>query len=216
ISIVQSGINTFWTPFVFEHFSTKPTYLSSGHRLITFVMAIFGLGVVLFQDVLYQIIGPNYRASQQFFALLLFSPICYTISETTGIGINLSKKTYLNFVVYGATILITFAACYLLIPSIGLLGAAIAVAIASFCSLIIKTVIGERYYKVITSPLKSFFPPTILLIAFSLNTVFLNMFWIRTLITIISAIVICIMYRTEWVLLMGMVRDWMGKKRLES
>lgn len=212
ISIVQSGINIFWAPFVFKNYVKHPNYLSSGHTLITFVMTIFGLIVLLFQDAIYLFIGSAYQASQQFFALLLFSPICYTISETTGIGINISKKTYLNFIVYGVTIVITFALCFLLIPMLGLHGAAIAVAGAAFSMLIVKTIIGEKFYKIIVSPIKSSFAPVLFLIVVALNTLFFHAFWFRTILTLLAIVIICLIYHKEMVSLIEMVTSMYNKQ----
>ena len=213
ISIVQSGINVFWAPFVFENYAERPRYLTSGHTIITFVMTVFGLIVVLFQDVIYLLIGPAYKESQYFFALLLFSPICYTISETTGIGINISKRTYLNFVVYGVTIVVTFALCYLLIPILGLLGAAIAVAAAAFSMLIVKTLLGERFYKIVISPVKSFSAPTLFLITVVLNTLYFDMLWIRMGLTLLAVVIICLIYRKEMISIIKMLISMLTNKK---
>lgn len=216
ISIVQSGINTFWAPFVFENYSKHPQYLSSGHLIITFIMTVFGLTVVLFQDVIYLIIGPNYRSSQMFFALLLSTPIFYTLAETTGIGINISKKTYFNAIVYAASLGVTLIACFLLIPKLGLLGAAIAVAAAAFGMLIVKTIIGEKYYKIVTNPVKSFFAPTFFLIVVILNTMLFEMFWIRTAITAVAIITTCYIYKKEMISLIGMARGLLNKENKQQ
>lgn len=197
ISIVQSGINVFWPPFIYNNYQKNPQYLSSGHLLITFAMTIFGLAIILFQDVIYLIIGESYRQSQAFFALLLFSPICYTISETTGVGINLSKKTYLNIINYAVTIAITFTLCFLLIPAMGLTGAAISVAIAALCMLVCKSLLGERYFQVIKNPARSFFAPLFFLLVAVLDTVFFTLFWVRTAITAIAIIIVCFVYRQQ-------------------
>lgn len=212
ISIVQSGINVFWAPFVFKNYGERPKYLSSGHTMITFIMVIFGLMVVLFQDFIYLLIGPAYQESQHFFALLLFSPICYTISETTGVGINISKKTYLNFVVYGVSLAITFALCHFLIPTFGLLGSAIAVAAAAFSMLIAKTLIGERFYRVVISPVKSFAAPALFLIIVVLNTLFFGVIWLRIGLTLLATAVICLIYRTEMVSLIKLLINMLNKQ----
>jgi O-antigen/teichoic acid export membrane protein len=211
ISVVQSGINVYWAPFVFENYADRPLLLLRGHLFVTFAMSLFGLFVVLFQDIVYLLIGESYRAGQQFFALLLFSSVCYTISETTGIGINISKKTYLNAVVYILTVATTFVACFLLIPKFGLLGAAMSVGVAALVMLIVKTIIGEKYYKVVEKPVKSFSAPLLFLLAVGINTAFFNDFWIRTVTTAISIVVLCVIYKREFVSLFKFTMELIKK-----
>ena len=79
--------------------------------------------------------------------LLMFSPIAETISETLGLGIELSKKTYMKLPVYIISIVVNILSCILLIPHFGIFGAAMANAISSLTMLIIKSVIGEHYYR---------------------------------------------------------------------
>ena len=74
ISVVQSGINVFWAPFVYKNYSKYPEYLSAGHDIIAFAMTVFGLGVILAQDFIYLAIGPNYHGSQSFFPITLVCP----------------------------------------------------------------------------------------------------------------------------------------------
>ena len=197
ISIVQSGINVFWAPFVFKNFSKNSKMLSSAHLLVSFLMIFIGLVIVLFQDLIYIAIGPQYRESQKFFALLLVSPICYTISETSGIGINISKKTYLNIVVYSITLGFTYLLGLLCIPSMGLLGAAISVAIASYCMLIVKTILGEKFYKMLKCPLKTFGSPAIFILIISMNTYFFYNLLLRTTIILIGIAIICFIHFSE-------------------
>lgn len=212
ISVVQSGLNIFWTPFVFENYKERPQYLLRGHQLIIFAITIFGLFAVMFQDVIYLIIGENYRSGQIIFALLLFSPICYTISETTGIGINISKKTYLNVYVYIITAAASLITCFLLIPKLGLIGAALSVAISSLCMLICKTAFGEKHYKVISVPMKSFLAPLLFLLVAGLDTVFFNEFVIRTVITGISIVIMLVVYKDEFVSVFKILMEVVGKK----
>ena len=93
----------------------------------------------------------KYRNAEIFFPFLLFSPICYTIAETTGLGINISKKTFWNLIIFSINITTNIVACLLLIPIFGVSGAAIASSISSILYLVIRTIVGEKYYKSIKS-----------------------------------------------------------------
>lgn len=147
ITIVQSGLNTFWTPFVYEYYKNEKM-IHKMHHIVSFAMISMAFLITAFQDVIYLIlVNKQYWGSKLIFAFLLISPISDTISETLGLGIELSKKTYLKLPVYVVNILVNLAACLLLIPKFSILGAAMANALASLSMLITKTIIGERYYK---------------------------------------------------------------------
>ncbi len=147
ITIVQSGLNTFWTPFVYEY-RNEQTKIQKMHHLISFLLITCGFCIIAFQDLVYFIlVDENYWGSKAIMGLLMISPISETISETLGLGIELSKKTYMKLPVYVVSILVNVGSCLLLIPRFGIVGAAMANAISSVTMLIIKSVIGEHYYR---------------------------------------------------------------------
>ena len=76
-------------------------------------------------------------------------PISYCLGETTGVGINIAKKTYWNTLSFLLSALLNLGLCLVLIPRLGAAGAAIAFATSGIVTLIVRTVIGERYYKVV-------------------------------------------------------------------
>jgi len=200
MGIAQSGIIIFWPAFVFKNYIKQPKLLSTAYEIITFVMIIFGLIVFLFQDIFYLVIGLAYRESQYFFAMLVFSSVCYAISETTGIGITISKKTYLNSAGYIVSSLVTFVLCYMLIPRLALIGAACAVAAAALAMLITKSWIGHIHYKVVGSPLKlsvalAFFATIVVL-----NSFVLQLFWLRTGLILFVMLITCLIYQKEMAL----------------
>jgi len=200
MAIAQSGIIIFWPAFVFKNYIKQPKLLSTACEIITSVMIIFGLIVLLFQDIFYLVIGPAYRESQYFFAMLVFSSVCYAISETTGIGITISKKTYLNSAGYFVSSLVTFALCYLLIPNFALTGAACAVAAAALAMLIIKSWIGHIYYKVVGSPLKLCLALAFFVTIVVLNPLVLQLFWLRTGLILFVMLITCLIYHKEMAL----------------
>jgi O-antigen/teichoic acid export membrane protein len=64
------------------------------------LLTLAALAIIALQDPLFMLLGEKYRPAKSFFPFLLFSPICYTIAETTGLGINISKKTYWNIIIF--------------------------------------------------------------------------------------------------------------------
>jgi len=151
ISIVQIGFNTYWGTYVYANYKTENYRIKMVNRYITFLLVAFAIVIMMFQDVIYMIIGPKYIGSKLFFAFLIVTPICLTISDTTGLGIDISKKSYLHLISTSLSAFSNLLFCLLLLPLIGLTGAAIASAIAGIIMLITRTVIGERYYKCVQS-----------------------------------------------------------------
>lgn len=147
ITIVQSGLNTFWTPFVYEYRNEQPK-IQKMHHIVAYLLISFGFAIIAFQDLIYFIlVDEKYWASKPIMGLLMISPISETISETLGLGIELSKKTYMKLPVYIVSVIVNVLACLLLIPEFGIIGAALASAISSLTMLIIKSIIGEHYYR---------------------------------------------------------------------
>lgn len=154
IQLVQKGFSVFWSPYVFENYSTKQKEIQKINMLVVFGMTACGLGLLLFQDVIYMILGSAYRESRNIYALLLASPIMYTIGETVGIGIYIKKKTYLNVLITGCNLIAMAALGWILIPHYGNIGAAISVCVSASVSLVLRLIIGGKYYCVACSKSK--------------------------------------------------------------
>lgn len=148
IVVIQAGLTVFWAPFVYEYYKTEQKKLQTMHHVISFCVLGFGFLLILFQFPIYKIlVDTKYWQSREIFALLILSPVCITISETLGIGIDISKKTYLKTPPYIASIAVNFLLGYLLIPKYGIYGAAIATGFASIVMLVFKAALGNKYYK---------------------------------------------------------------------
>lgn len=152
INIIQTGFNAYWAPYVFENYqSDDRKRFYTVHRLMACLLTFFGLMITIFQVPVFMLLGKDYRSSVIFFPFLFLSPICYCLGETTGMGITISKKSYWTTIIFLFSALSNIALCYLLIPIFGMTGAAIAPAVTAILTLLLRTIVGERYYKVIES-----------------------------------------------------------------
>lgn len=216
VNLLQTGFNAYWTPFVYENYQTRQSQIQKVHRLITFCAVAMGLCIVLGQDIIYLLLGEKFRAGKAFFPFLLLSPICYTIAETTGVGINLSKKTYLNVITFAANVAVNILLCVILLPTIGVAGAAIASCASAMVMLIIKTILGEKYYACVTN-----FPQTFGAIAILFGAALIN--WLVSAAVLKYAIVaallalLILIYRQEAKYLfrfgMGILRGLVRRKK---
>lgn len=151
IMIVQSGLNSFWVPYTYENYKTQTGQFFKVYRCMICVLTILALLLVCFQDVIFLLLGPKYRAAKLFFPFLVLGPTCYVIGEVAGVGINISKRTYFNIYVFLASVTVNIVACLLLRIPLGIAGIAMATSLAAITAMLVKTLIGERYYKVITT-----------------------------------------------------------------
>ena len=90
------------------------------------MLTLFGLGITLLQSTVFLLLGKSYRSSVVFFPFLFLSPVCYCLGETTGMGITISKKSYWPTLIYLFSALANIGLCFLLIPPLGISGAAMA------------------------------------------------------------------------------------------
>jgi len=129
------------------------------------VLCLFGLGITLLQTPVFLLLGKSYRSSVIFFPFLFLSPICYCLGETTGMGINIAKKTHWTTIIYLFSAVVNIALCFLLIPSQGMTGAAMASAFSAILTLLFRTLVGERYYKMLETKRYLIYPIVLMLLA---------------------------------------------------
>lgn len=213
ITVIQQGFSSYWTPFVYENYNQKvgKKRIEKVHHMITFIMTCFGLAIILFQFPIYKIlVNEKYWGSRSIFAFLLISPLCYTISETLGLGIHLSKKTYWHILICGVNIVLNISLCVLLVPRIGVVGAAFSSAISAIVNMILKTVIGEKYYKCTSSYWRMIVSLVILLVAGFVNY-FLQDTLLKYPIFLVSILFEIFIYRKEFVKLFTVVMSILNK-----
>ena len=170
ISVIQSGLGSFWTPFVYEYYKKDQRLIQKAQGCISLIIVSLALSIVLAQDIIYYVlVDKDYWESKLILALLLLGPVCDSLSETLGLGIQLSGKTILKLPAYVVNVLVNYASCIILIPTMGISGAAIASALASLSMLITKAAIGEYFYRCCNNYLK-----VIIVMAFLLMAGFMN------------------------------------------
>ena len=169
ISVVQSGLNAFWTPFVYEYYKDQHK-VQTMHHIFSVLMFLMAFIIIAGQDVIYFfLVDERYWESKAILAILVISPVCDVLAETLGLGIELSKKTYLKLPAYIINVLVNLVSCVVLIPLLGILGAAIANALASISMLVARAVIGEHFYRCSDNYLKLILSMILLLVAGCVN-----------------------------------------------
>lgn len=197
LTILQTGFSVYWSPFAYENYKSNPNSLKKVHRIITLLIILFALFVILGQDIIYLLLGEKYRESRMFFAFLLFTPVCNTIADTTGIGIMISKKSYLNIITFICNTTVNICLCLGLIPVIGINGAAIAAGTSAIVMLAVRTYLGGKYYKITNSYIHIILSIITLYVVAICNMFFANKELFKYGVTIIAIILNMIIYKKE-------------------
>lgn len=151
ILIIQAGFNTFWVPYTLENYKNQDGQFFKVHRYIICILTLFALLIILSQDAIFFLLGEKYREAKSFFPFLILGPSCYIIGETTGIGIDISQKTYLNLIVFSVSILLNILFSLILGHYLDLPGIAISTSIAGITAMILKSYFGGKNYHVVSS-----------------------------------------------------------------
>lgn len=130
---VFAGIfNTIWSPMVYrwaaDNLDMKRVDKISTQMvvLIFILVCLAGGGSWLLRYVL-----PDDYAQVPYLVVgCIVSPLLYTLSEVTGIGIALSRRTLFSMLASFGAVLLNVALCYMLVPPLGATGATIATACA--------------------------------------------------------------------------------------
>lgn len=196
ILMIQAGFNTFWVPYTYENYKTQTGQFFKVHRYLVCVLTVFALLLICSQDIVFLLLGEKYRAAKAFFPFLILGPTCYVIGEVAGVGINISKKTYLNLYVFAGSIIVNIVLCIIMRIPFGVAGIAMATSIAAITSMVIKTVLGERHYKVVTTYRYIIFCVVAILLSSSL-TLWVKTIGIRLGLCIGVMLLSCLFFRLE-------------------
>ncbi|EEH69378.1 MULTISPECIES: oligosaccharide flippase family protein [Acinetobacter] len=139
--VIQSIFSTIWAPTVFKWINkedgVKNINLVRSH-LAQIILIIFLL-CCSFSWILDYLLPKQYTDAKFILMACLCYPLIYTISETTVIGINITKKTHLSLFASLIAFVINIIACYILIPKFGAIGAAISTSISFLFFLFART-----------------------------------------------------------------------------
>lgn len=190
MNLIQTGFNIYWIPYVYANYKEGKITIQKVHKYITFLMCILGIFIIFSQDLIYLLLGSAYRSSKIFFPFLLLSPISFTIAETTGIGIGISKKSYLNIISFSGSVGINLILSFILIPKIGIDGAAISAGFSAVFLLILKTILGEKYYRSIPNYYQTIVSILIMIIIAFVNYLYFEALFLKYLLFVFSLVIL--------------------------
>lgn len=176
IATLFAGIfNTIWAPMVFKWQSQNSVETQKIHIIANNVVAIVFFLVVflgLFSWVLPYFFPQQYVNIQYLLPCCLLAPLLYTISEITGIGVSLKRKTIYTMLASVIAMLTSIALCYLLVPVYGAKGASSATVFAFFVFFLVRTLFSEIVWQKMYD--FKFYSPLLILIFMGQFTLFWN------------------------------------------
>ena len=178
------------------------------------MLTLFGLVIIILQTPVFLLLGEAYRSSVVFFPFLFLSPICYCLGETTGMGIIISKKTHWTTIIYLFSAVINIALCFVFIPLMGMAGAAVSAAASAVLTLLLRTRVGEQYYRVLDNWRYLAYTIGLMTVASVGNLVLTGAIKYALLIAVLA--VACLLFRKEirtlWTAAVQIIRSVLGKK----
>ncbi|WP_124058601.1 lipopolysaccharide biosynthesis protein [Vaginisenegalia massiliensis] len=147
IGIIKTAFASFWVPTAYRWYDEKKSmkhykFISDA---VLFILTFIFFAIVVGKPIIVMILGAKkYADAQYIIALLCFPHIMYTLSETTTLGIVFSRKTQLNILVSLATFIPSVVINFLLTPSWGYRGAAVASCAANIMFYLARTYFSSR------------------------------------------------------------------------
>lgn len=172
--IFHNVFATVWVPTAFRWYKNGVVneQFHIVNKSLFFIMSLVFIVILLFKNLLINILSSEYRDAVDLVPFLLFVPIMYSLSETTGLGISFSRKSnynlYISLFVVAANLFLNF----LLISNYGIIGASVATATTYIIYFWTKTMISRRLW--FKFDIKYFGGQSILLISCSIGNLLLK------------------------------------------
>ncbi|KTG29873.1 polysaccharide biosynthesis protein [Idiomarina sp. WRN-38] len=139
--ILQSVFSTVWAPTVYK-WASKGQGLENVHLVTRYILALVVLGFSLaglFSWVVTLFLPSNYSAVQWIVVSCIGYPLLYTLSETTVVGIGISKRTSYSMLASLIAFAVNLAGNWVLIPIYGAAGAAVSTCLSFWVFFLVRT-----------------------------------------------------------------------------
>lgn len=150
-TVLQSVFSTVWAPTVYKWTShNDPDTLEKVQKVSRYILMcvviIFSL-VGICSGILDYMLPGEYSDVKFIVLSCIGFPLLYTLSETTVIGIGLSRKTQYSLFVTSSTLLINIIGNYVMVPKYGAAGAAVSSCVSFWVFFILRTEFSMRLWK---------------------------------------------------------------------
>ncbi|PJI29647.1 lipopolysaccharide biosynthesis protein [Acinetobacter pseudolwoffii] len=151
VATMIAGIfNTIWAPMVYKWVSMGDIDFQKIDRISEYVLAAIYFVVVasgLFSWVIPYFLPQEYEKVQILITICLIGPLFYTLSETTAVGIAITRKTKFSMYASIIAMIVGVMGSYLLVPILGASGAAISLAVSFWVFYILRTEFSKMVWR---------------------------------------------------------------------
>lgn len=151
VAIIQAGFATFWSAFIYANYKTEQEKIKQVHDYLTFIVVEFFCLLVIFEDIIFWILGGDYAKGIAVFPIMVLVPVFLIISETTVYGISIAKKPVFDTIGIGLSVVSNILFCFMLAPKFKLYGVCLALCLSNLVMFVFRTVIAQRLYRSIPS-----------------------------------------------------------------
>jgi O-antigen/teichoic acid export membrane protein len=147
--LLMEPFQKIWAPFLFENYQKDDGEMIVGRvfTIFTFITLFFCLFISVVSPIVIPLISDNaYHSSYNLIPLICIASVFYGMACIADAGILISKKTKIKPFLFGIASLVSVVLNLLLIPPLGVNGAAISLAITFFILLIITYRASSRYF----------------------------------------------------------------------
>ncbi|OXY81882.1 lipopolysaccharide biosynthesis protein [Oceanimonas doudoroffii] len=140
-TILQSVFSTVWAPTVYK-WASKDEGLDNLHKVSRYIL---GLVVLMFclagllSWIVTLFLPANYMAVQWILVSCLGAPLLYTLSETTVVGIGISRRSSFAMLAALVAFVVNLVGNLLMIPRFGAAGAAVSTCISFWVFFVLRT-----------------------------------------------------------------------------
>ena len=148
LGIIQTCFLTIWVPVAFRWYEEGKDhkYFTLVMKVVAAVMSCACLGILLCKNLVGWFLGEDFMRAIAVFPFLILSPLFYTISETTVLGISFQRKTGYNIIISLTSGAANLVLNYFLLPIWGGVGAAIATGVSSIVFFGMRTWLSRRLW----------------------------------------------------------------------
>jgi O-antigen/teichoic acid export membrane protein len=147
--LVQSVFSTIWSPTVYKWAAAginTDKIDQVTEQMLAAVVFLFTLSG-LFSWLVTYLLPPKYHSVQYLLVSCMAYPLFYTLSETTGIGLGITRRSMLSMTASIIAALVNLLCCYLLVPRYGAVGAGISTALAFWIFFFCRTEFAIRAWR---------------------------------------------------------------------
>lgn len=164
LTVVETGVLSYWTPRVYASYKDNSTGIRSLQEGLALAMLLAGMILILSRDLIFLVVGSEFRVAVRYFGVLLAVPVLTFVGELGGIGLLLAKRSSLYSFSYVVGASLTLLVVLSTVPSVGLAGGTVGLASGAGLTMTLRIVLARRVYQPFTSETRVLFGVALFLI----------------------------------------------------